>query len=159
MSKHIQAYFQSEDQAEGARTSLLPYEMDQVEVSSLDRTIGRTHNILLPLLPVNSNSVNTGGAYGSIGVPGTVTGQSVLPVMAMRDGDDKDGTVNGERPDPDLDRVSRDSELAPVMDINGATDDDFDNLRYVLTAKVKDEDYDGIVHKLRTHGAFVEHLD
>ncbi|WP_435924515.1 hypothetical protein [Paenibacillus sp. DYY-L-2] len=159
MSKHIQAYFKSEDQAEGARTSLLPYEMDQVEVSSLDHSIGRSHNLLLPLLPLNSTSVNTGGTYGAIGVPGTVTAQNVLPVMAVRDQDERDGLVNGERPDPDLDRASRDSELAPVMDVTGATDDDFDNLRYVLTAKVKDEDYEGIVHKLRTHGAFVEHLD
>ncbi len=159
MAKHIQAYFMSEDQAEGARTSLLTFDMDQVEVSSLDHSIGRTHNILVPLLPVNSTTTNTGGTYGAVGVPGTVSGQGVLPVVTMGDNDGVDGKINGERVDTEIDRAGVDSELDPIVDVNGVNDKDFENLKYVLTAKVKETDYDDIVHKLRSRGAFVEHLD
>ncbi|MEK5477415.1 hypothetical protein NYE70_10695 [Paenibacillus sp. FSL R5-0407] len=159
MAKHIQAYFMSEDQAEGARTSLLPFEMEQVEVSSLDHSIGRSHNILVPLLPLNSTTTNTGGTYGAVGIPGTVSAQGVIPVVAMGDDDSDDGRINGERVDTERDRPDFDSELDPVIDANNFSDDDFSNLKYVLTAKVKETDYDDIVHKLRSRGAFVEHLD
>ncbi|WP_410772541.1 hypothetical protein [Fontibacillus sp. BL9] len=159
MAKHIQAYFRSEDQAEGARTSLLTFEMEQVEVSSLDHSIGRSHNILVPLLPVNSTTTNTGGTYGAVGIPGTVSAQGVLPVVAMGDKDAEDGKINGERVDTERDRPDFDSELDPVTDVTGISDDDYRNLKYVLTAKVRESDYDDIVHKLRLQGAFVEHLD
>lgn len=153
MSKHIQAYFKTEDQAEGARTSLLPYETEQVEVGSLDRTIGRNSNILVPLLPLNGSGVNTGGTYGSVGVPGTVSAQGVVPVVAMTDRTDDNETTGGERTQAEA------AEPDPVVDMAHADDGDYEDLKVVLTAKVRDADYDAIVRKLRMQGAYVEHLD
>ncbi|MEF2968901.1 hypothetical protein V3851_24240 [Paenibacillus sp. M1] len=157
MTKHIQAYFQNEDQAESARTSLLPFEMDLVEVSSLDHSIGRNHNLLVPLLPLN-NGYSTANGVGVVGMPNTISAQGVIPVAALGDSDDEERMINGERADTEKDRPDFDSELSPVVDVTAA-DDDYENLKYVLTAKVKDAEYDDIVHKLRTHGAYVEHLD
>ncbi|WP_334075649.1 hypothetical protein [Paenibacillus sp. A14] len=155
MSKHIQAYFKSEDQAEGARTSLLPYETEQLEVGALDRSIGRNSNILVPLLPLNGSGVDTGGTYGSVGVPGTVSAQGVVPVVAMAGRTDDNEPVSGER-----ERAQGDVPgSGPVVDVTRTDEGDYDDLKYVLTAKVRDNDYDDIVRKLRMQGAYVEHLD
>lgn len=153
MAKHIQAYFKSEDQAEGARTSLLTFEMEQVEIGSLDRSIGRSQNVLVPLVPMNSAATNTGGAYGTAGIPGAVTGQSVMPPAMIQDRDEQ--IRNGERVDDGHERLQSE----PVVDVTDVDDKEFNELKYVLSAKVSDADYEDIVHKLRTHGAFVEHLD
>ena len=39
------------------------------------------------------------------------------------------------------------------------TDGDYDDLRYTLSVKVRDEDYDQIVHDLRANNAYVERFD
>lgn len=159
MTRHIQAYFLTEDQAEGARMSLLPYETEFLEVSRLDRAIGRSDNLLVPLIPVNINTVNASGAYGNaVGVPAMMSMQSVLPFVAPK-GRDYDNTLDGEKT-----RDMQDDGRGPTAFETGVVDVDsgiYDSrsLQYVLTATVKDEDYDGMVQKLRSHGAFVENID
>ena len=46
-----------------------------------------------------------------------------------------------------------------MLDAADVTSADYDDLHYVLSAKVRDEDYDAIVHKLRSNHAYVEELD
>lgn len=46
MSKQIQAYFRTESEAEGARTTLQTYNIDQLEVGQLQDAIGRSTNIV-----------------------------------------------------------------------------------------------------------------
>ncbi|GAA0138084.1 hypothetical protein YSY43_49250 [Paenibacillus sp. YSY-4.3] len=152
MAKHIQAYFKNEDQAEGARTSLLPFETEQVEVGRLDQSIGRDTNILVPFVPVNNSA--TGGTYGAVGYPGAAGGQGFVPVVmpnsTIADGDrDNEGAMEGRERD----------EVNPVVDLNDFGDEDYDSLQYVLSLKVRDQDYDDVVHKLRSQGAFVAQLD
>lgn len=149
MSKHIQAYFTSEDQAEGARSSLIPYGLEQLEVGKLEKGIGRNSNLLVPFAPIqNSNSTASGGMIPSSGFAGTTSTQGTVPFVINNDDihvssneEDKDGVI--------------DSGLQGDM-MNG--EGDLSSLRYVLSAKAKDEQYDEVVSKLRTLGAYVEAL-
>lgn len=152
MAKHIQAYFKSEDQAEGARTSLLSFETEQVEVGRLEQSIGRDANILVPFVPVSNSAA--GGTYGAVGYPGAAGGQGFVPVV-MPNSTIADGGGDHEEA---MARKERD-ETDPVMDLNDFGDEDYDSLQYVLSLKVRDQDYDAVVHKLRSQGAFVAKLD
>lgn len=152
MAKHIQAYFKSEDQAEGARMSLLPFETEQVEVGRLDQSIGRDLSLQIPFVPVNN--IATGGTYGAVGYPGTSGGQGAVPVVtpssSLADGgrDDEEGSEETKRQEADF-----------AGGLNDLGDEDYDSLKYVLSLKVRDQDYEAVVHKLRSQGAFVAKLD
>lgn len=154
MAKHIQAYFRSEDDAEGARTSLLTFETEQVEVGALDTSIGRNGNLLVPFMPINGGVSNGGGTAGVAGLPSTASAQGVIPVVSKRDSVNEEGTVRDELPDRREDGV-----IDPVLNVASYSDEDYSNLKYVLSLKAKDEDYEMIIHKLRGMGAFVERLD
>lgn len=144
MSKQIQAYFRTEDEAEGARTSLMAYSTENLEVGQLQEAVGRA-NILVPLVPWN-----TGGVGGVTTGTGAVGGVAAAP-----------GALVGTRITSDLDR----SEDVPTtdndkwVDPETFTDTDFSELKYVLSAKVSDEDYEDIVRALRSNNAFVERFD
>lgn len=139
MSKHIQAYFQTEDQAESAKTTLLTYKTDNLEVSKLAETIGRNNNLLLPLVAISpSGDMNNSGAVGVMG--GGVAGNNIVPII------ENDGNSN----------VNKNGTLIDAADV---TTDNIENLNYVLVAKVKDEQYDEIVQKLREVHAYVEKMD
>lgn len=144
MSKQIQAYFRTENEAEGARTTLQTYKTDHLEVGQLQEAVGRGTNILVPLVPwnvagVGGSTTGTGGVGGPAGAPGAIVG--------TRD------VSNSER-----------SEDVPADHddwVDGAdlTDADYDDLKYVLSAKVSDADYEDIVRKLRANNAYVERFD
>lgn len=141
MSKHIQAYFQTEDQAESAKTTLLTYKTENLEVSKLGETIGRNNNLMLPLVAVNpSGNVNNSGAVGVMG--GGVAGNNIVPII-----------------DNDIDSGSNVNTNGTFVDAADVTPDNYENLNYVLVAKVKDEQYDEIVQKLRQVHAYVEKMD
>lgn len=67
MTKRIQAYFSTEDAAEGAKTALIPYGVEGIEVSALtdplDTGGNNRRNILMPLAPYNTSA--TGLPEGS----------------------------------------------------------------------------------------------
>ncbi|MNJ45806.1 hypothetical protein [Paenibacillus bouchesdurhonensis] len=152
MAKHIQAYFRSEDQAEGARTSLLSFETEQVEVGRLEQSIGGDSGILVPFVPVNNSA--TGGTYGAVGYPGAAGGQGIIPVVGP------DGPITGEDENEEQIENRRNRyESDSVVDLNDFGDEDYDSLKYVLSVKVQDKDYDAAVHKLRSQGAYVAQLD
>ncbi|AZK46549.1 hypothetical protein [Paenibacillus lentus] len=152
MAKHIQAYFNSEDQAEGAKTSLLSFETEHVEVGRLEQSIGRDSSILVPFVPVNNSA--TGGTYGAVGYPGAAGGQGVIPVGAPNSSL-SDENVDGMQSARGRERQEADS----VVDWNDFGDEDYESLQYVLSVKLQEKDYDAAVHKLRSQGAFVAQLD
>ncbi|AOZ91873.1 hypothetical protein [Paenibacillus crassostreae] len=146
MSEQIQAYFQTEDQAEGAKTSLIGYKTENLEVSRLETTIGRNRNLQLPLVAFNpSGNINTAG---SLGVPGTggIAGNNIVPIM-----DDIDDRS-------DVESESNINKTGDLTDAGDVDTNDYDNLKYVLVAKVEDEHYDEIIQKLRQNGAHIEAL-
>lgn len=141
MSKLIQAYFRTEDDAEGARTSLLAYNTEQLEVGALQEGISSRTNLLVPLVPWTTN---TGGG-GSSATTGVFGGGPVMGVAPLRD-----TSPTG---------AATDQEPATADAVDDLMGNDNDELRYVLSAKVQDEDYEEIVQKLRENHAYVERLD
>lgn len=133
MSKQLQAYFRTEDEAEGARTTLLTYKTEHLEVSPLMDSLNRGTNILVPIIPWNGTAAGAGNAGAS---PGSAGGTG-LPAAVVGAPDRNDDWVDNP-------------------DINDA---DFDDLKYTLTAKVRDEDYEEIIRKLRANNAFVERFE
>jgi hypothetical protein len=146
MSKQIQAYFQTEDQAEGAKTTLIGYKTEHLEVSKLENSIGRKANPIVPLVAMNpSGNMGTSGAIGVTGTGG-ITGNNVVPVVVGND--IESDTTKGSN-------VSEQSDLTNAAD---TTKDNYEALNYVLSAKVEDEHYDEIVQKLRQVNAHIEAL-
>ncbi len=149
MTKHIQAYFRTEDQVEGARISLLSYAPDQVEAGRTDDRRGEDNKLVVQLLPVPNGSMNSGGTVG-LPLPGTLRGgQSALPIFAFGDRGAGD-TLNGEHSEA----VAGEREMDPARNVVDPGDGP-EGWKYVLSAAVKDEDYDRIVQKLRAHGAYI----
>ncbi|MNI89900.1 hypothetical protein D3C73_1473610 [compost metagenome] len=82
-------------------------------------------------------------------MPGTVRGvQSVLPVTVMGERYAGD-SLNGERSEA----VSGDRPMASESLID--TSDEPQGWKYVLSASVKDSDYETVVRKLREQGAYI----
>ncbi|WP_025720219.1 hypothetical protein [Paenibacillus polymyxa] len=156
MAKQIQAYFRTEDEAEGARASLQAYRTEHLEVGALDDALGRETRVLIPLVPYNNTgSVSTGGSAGAAIPAAGVYGENILP-------DAKDDQINSGSAQRDLDEdrngtTNHDGGLLRATDvyING----DQDELRYVLSAKVNDADYDEVIYKLRSNRGYVSQLD
>jgi hypothetical protein len=149
MSKHIQAYFSSEDQAEGARSSLIPYGLEQLEVGKLEKGIGRSSNLLVPFAPIqNANSTASGGMIPSTGFAGTTSTQGTVPFVINND------DINASSNEEDKDGATGSGFHGDII----SDEADVSSLRYVLSAKAKDEQYDEVVSKLRTLGAYVEAL-
>ncbi|GAK42284.1 hypothetical protein TCA2_4776 [Paenibacillus sp. TCA20] len=142
MSKRIQAYFRTEDDAEGARISLHAFATEQLEVGELDSSIGRSNRILVPLVPYNNvGGVNTTGAVGT--AAGTQT-EGIVPVVSDRNPDEPTAADrNGNRE-------------GGLLNAEDVFTDDYDNLHYVLSVKVKDEEYEEVVNKIRSKGGYVE---
>ena len=148
MSKRIQAYFRTEDEAEGAKIALIPYGVGDSEVSALTDPLneeGRSNrNILLPLIPYN-NSAMTGGTFGVAGATGSLAGAPIVPAINVDDRiDDPDARSAGD--------VREGAE--PLIGSN----DDAD-LHYVMDVKVEDANFNEIVEVLRGKHAYVEVFD
>ncbi|MCL6602537.1 MAG: hypothetical protein K6T94_06620 [Paenibacillus sp.] len=149
MSRRIQAYFRNENEAEGAKTALISYNVEMVEVGALTDPLDtgvRGRNILVPLVAYNGSSMTgglggaagtTGGVPGAAGVPGT----AFVPGVALTDpiNDDDNRLKDGE--------VRNDTEIA---------DGDLDDLRYVMELKVPRDKYLEVIEALRRKHAFVE---
>ncbi|WP_059051874.1 hypothetical protein [Paenibacillus senegalimassiliensis] len=152
MTRHIQAYFSTEDKVEGARLSLLPFEVEQVEAGYAEDGLSDNDRIRFPFLPVNTGGASgaTGanvGNQGAVPLPGTIReGTGALPGLAVA------GLAVNEPDDEELaQRGNRENE-EPRGDVNP------DDLKYVLSAKVKEHDYEEIVKKLRGQGAYISDL-
>ncbi|MHA0855618.1 hypothetical protein [Paenibacillus sp. CMAA1364] len=138
MSKQIQAYFQTESEAEGAKSSLLGYKTQNLEVSKLETAIGRDTNLLSPLVAVNSSDNVTALGTSGMSSAGGIAGTSGVPIIMENDA----------RPNVDDNR--------DVINTNNS--DHYEGLNYVLVAKVEDEHYEEIIQKLRNNNAHVEAL-
>ncbi|CAH1196780.1 hypothetical protein PAECIP111892_02324 [Paenibacillus auburnensis] len=144
MTRRIQAYFRTESEAEGAKTALIPYGVEGLEISPLTDPldIGRNNrpNILLPLVPYN-NSAMTGGAFGVAGTAGTLNGAAIVPAV-----DPDDGL---ERSD-----INNDDGLRRNADVNH--DVDLSDVTVVMALKVAEEHYNEVIETLRGKHAYVE---
>ncbi|MCJ8011697.1 hypothetical protein MUG84_08015 [Paenibacillus sp. KQZ6P-2] len=159
MTKQIQAYFKTEDDAETAKTKLIGTDTDHLEVSRLGTALDGDRRILLPIAPVNiAGNMNTGGAVGAGGAPGIAYAALVIPVVdgendIYRQSEDTSPEERSLRRD-----LNEDEPLFGIADANAGLDDTRD-LKYVLSCNVKDEIYSEVVNKLRESGGYVEIFD
>lgn len=134
MTKRIQAYFENEDEAEGAKTALIPFGVTDIEVSALtdplDNGANRERNILLPLVPYNTSAM-AGGAFGAGGAAGPISGVVIVP---------------GISDDNDLDDNS----------VRGTDNRGLDDFHYVMALKVPEGKHNEVVEILRGKHAAVE---
>ncbi|GAB6929399.1 hypothetical protein JCM10914A_33820 [Paenibacillus sp. JCM 10914] len=154
MSKQIQAYFRTEDDAEGARTTLLTYNTEHLEVGRLENRIRSGGNILVPIVPwTNSGTAGSTAGATTIGAPGGVVGAPGLIVGATNRERDiaEDRAVDGDD--------AQDAETTTGWREADVTDSDYGDLSYALSVKVRDEDYENIVHELRANNAYVERFE
>ena len=149
MTKRIQAYFSTEDAAEGAKTALIPYGVEGIEVSALTDPLdtgGNTRrNILIPLAPFNTSATAAGGVYSAGGATGPLTGAAIVPGVALDD--DLGRTTNEERTT---------GEVHSSSDLKNS---DLENLHYVMDLKVAENHYNEVVEVLRGKQAYVEIFD
>lgn len=153
MSKHIQAYFKTESEAEGARMSLMTFTTEQLEVGELQGGVGYggnnggTGRVVVPLVPLSgtTNAGFNGGAVGS-GSAGSMIGDQAVPVPAHSES----GDIGGQPIDKK--DVAEDN-------YDDASDKDLRDLSYTLSVKVKDEDYKDVVRKLRNNNGYVHVYD
>ena len=144
-TRRIQAYFRTEDEAEGAKTSLISYNVEGLEVSQLtdplDSGARGDRNILVPLVAYTNTSMS-GGLAGVGGTTGTVAGNAaILPAITALD------PTDDNRKDLKGGEVRNDTEVV---------DADLDNLHYVMELKVPRENYLEVIETLRNKHAFVE---
>ncbi|KWX76899.1 hypothetical protein [Paenibacillus jilunlii] len=144
MTTRIQAYFRTESEAEGAKTALIPYGVEGIEVSELtdplDKGDHRSRNILLPFVPYN-NSAMTGGAYGVAGATGTVSGAAIVPGIGV---------------DNDLGDNTDTSHAGDVRSATDVDDRDLSDVNYVMDLRVPEAKRNEVVEVLRGKQAFVE---
>ncbi|WP_431087335.1 hypothetical protein [Paenibacillus sp. 8b26] len=155
MAKQIQAYFRTEDEAEGARASLQVYRTEHLEVGALDDALGRDTRVLIPLVPYNNTgAASMSGAAGAAIPAAGVYGENIIP--EVENGEAGRGPARRDLNEDRSGTTDHDTGLLHATDvyING----DQDELRYVLSAKVNDADYDEVVHKLRSNRGYIAQL-
>ncbi|MFB6364207.1 hypothetical protein ACFCP7_09105 [Paenibacillus elgii] len=136
MSKAIQAYFHTENDAEDVRIKLQTYRVEQVEIGELDEAADRDTPLLFPIAIAGAGTIPVGVGYaGSEAGPIAATGAAVA------------GDYLGFRT---LDEAGHDQDGDGVDDRK---------LRYVLSTKVAEEQYDEIVDLIRYHRGHVAKLD
>jgi hypothetical protein len=89
MSKHIQAYFQTENEAEHVRTLLQTYDTEDLEVGKLDDGYSGGRRLIVPVFGAGSDPQINGAGVGG-------TGAGVVPAAVIgRDDDEVD--FDGDR--------------------------------------------------------------
>lgn len=148
MTKRIQAYFSTEDAAEGAKTALIPYGVEGIEVSALtdplDTGGNNRRNILIPLAPYNTSATAAGGVYAAGGATGPLTGAAIVPGVTV---------------DDDLGRTDDERTAGEVHSGSDLKNSDLENLHYVMDLKVAENYYNEVVEVLRGKQAYVEIFD
>ena len=143
MTKRIQAYFRTEDDAEGAKTALIAYDVEGLDVWPLTDPLGRDSRILVPLIPLGNSALASGGfsVAGTSGSPGA--GAALVAGARIEDTDNElDNRDATDRP--------REDEIS---------DSDRGELHYVMELKVEDSKYNEVVQILRGKQAYVELFD
>ncbi|SFL31137.1 hypothetical protein SAMN03159341_10513 [Paenibacillus sp. 1_12] len=89
MSKHIQAYFQTENEAEHVRTLLQTYDTEALEVGKLDDGYAGNRRIIIPIADTGAGAQANG--TGVVGAGG------IAPAAVIGDADDDDLDLDGHR--------------------------------------------------------------
>lgn len=149
MTRKVQAYFRTENEAEGAKTALIAYKVEGLEVWPLTDPIGNDRNILFPIVPFGNTSV----AAGTVGTLGTASTPAASTIMVS-------GLAVPESRNDEDDYYEVDEEQISANVADGELEDgDLNDLHYVMELKVAEENYNEVVEILRGKKAFIEVFD
>ncbi|MCL6460219.1 MAG: hypothetical protein K6T85_19695 [Gorillibacterium sp.] len=146
MSKKIQAYFHTENDAVAASTRLQAYGLEQLEVSELPESIDGNVPLLIPLgagLAPGPSGIGGGIPVGNVGAAGSSTAAGSVIAGLGRD-EDRGTSDAGSGVGIDQDDSS--------AFFNG----DRADIRYVLSAKVRDEVHDEVIEIIRSNNGYIE---
>ncbi|MFU1794264.1 hypothetical protein ACM1RC_10375 [Paenibacillus azoreducens] len=154
MTKQIQAYFKTEDDAEKAKAHLIGENIEHLEVGRMSAAPSGRRRILLPLVPAGmAANPNPSGASGMAWAPGAA-GIPAVPVV--EEGSGLHLQHEGIPPEYSGEEHEEIEDVPEWADLDA---DDYRNLEYILSCKVKDKDHADIVDTLRNHGGYVEIFD
>lgn len=126
MDKRIQAYFRTESEAESVRIKLKKYETKDMLMDELGEPMGADDRLLVPLAAAAPTS-SAGVAGSNYGAGGVIPQRGLGAYVGMHEAEE-------------------------------ATDHDGEphNLHFVISAKVKKEDYDEVVKTIRSNHGYLE---
>ncbi|RJG21211.1 flagellar basal body rod protein [Paenibacillus thiaminolyticus] len=137
--KRIQAYTRTEDEAETLRTMLIAAGATNIEVGELGGPLGSKQMLFAPFITGSANGSAYNGGISAVGPGGIVSmrddGQEALmttPATELTDNEGGRGIASSERMEEP------------------------DGLRYVVTAKTDDADYDDAVRLIRENGGYFD---
>ncbi|WP_058301347.1 hypothetical protein [Gorillibacterium timonense] len=152
MTKKIQAYFQTENDALSANTRIQTYGAEYLEVSELPDAIGRDSRLLIPIttgLTVGGTPGSTTGYGAGAAVTTDSAGRAAATYLDYGENDGSNDVLsNGDPLNVGSDTVENDYYAG-----------DRSLLRYVLAATVRDEVYADVVEAIRRSGGYVEVFD
>ncbi|MFC3745362.1 hypothetical protein [Paenibacillus sp. GCM10012306] len=144
MARRIQAYFKTEDDALGAKTALIAYNVEGLEVWPLDDRPGQDRRFLLPVIPLGNSALAAGGfsISGTSGAPGA--GAALVASTGIPE------TVDDAESRGLSGNAGEDNELS---------DEELGELRYIMELKVEEDRYNEVIQILRGKQAYVERFD
>jgi hypothetical protein len=166
MSRRIQAYFKTENDAEDVRVRLQGYGASEIEVGQVENHDG-VGNFLFPLavsgavVPAGVGGIGAGGATGSTmgATPGLA---AIIASGAVKDngGILGDGSINNN--DSDADRVTQNREGNHFANPVAADDNagvDASGHKYLVSASVSEENYDSVLGVIANYDGLLEQID
>jgi hypothetical protein len=117
----------------------MAFQTDDVEVGRLSDSVARSDLTALAFYPMSNNGFIVGTG------PATLSAQGLYHLVDMEDGQNEI--------DADHENTVRDDALDDVAA------GEMDRFQYTLSTKVSDDQYENIVHKLRSLGAYIESTD
>ncbi|OBZ19234.1 hypothetical protein A8L34_06855 [Bacillus sp. FJAT-27264] len=144
MARRIQAYFKTEDDALGAKTALIAYNVEGLEVWPLNDRLGQDSRFLLPVIPLGNSALAAGGfsTSGTSGAPGA--GAALVASTGIPESveDVESRGIEGN--------TGEEGELS---------DEELGELRYIMELKVDEDRYNEVIQILRGKQAYVERFD
>lgn len=134
MSRMVQAYFHTENEAEDVRIRLQGYKVENIEIGALPEALDRNTPLLIPIAFAGSTAGGPVGGYagGSTGTGATAGDASAAGAyIGLRE-------LDAERHDHDHDGV------------------DDRELRYSLSVQVQEADYGAVVDLIRRNRGHVQ---
>lgn len=149
MNRKIQAYFRTENEAEGAKIALISYKVDGLEVWPLTDPIGKDRRLLFPNTPFSDTTIAV-GTTGNLGTASTPAAGAMIVT----------GAANADtQNDPQSHYSVNEDQLSANVADGELEDGDLSELRYVMELSVAEENYNEVLEIVRGKGAYVEQFD
>lgn len=154
MSRHIQAYFRNEDGAEASKASLVGYRTEHLEIGRLPNGTELGSLNFVPFFPMGTHSGMYSGGNPNAGTYPSAAGIAGIPTAGI-------SGPNGNPDMPDSDRSERNQAegTSEVESLNQTDPNPPNDLSYVLSATVREDEYNEIVALLQSRGGYVERVD